>query len=165
MINFEIQTSQHSKALLQFAYSFTRDIVNAEDLYQDTMLKAYSCFYQYQPNTNLKSWLFTIMKNIFINQYRRNKRRSGVVTVKDEFTQSDLSSGCTKNRAEETFVLGDVNKVLAKLPRIYADPFVMYFEGYKYQEIAEKLKTPIGTVKTRIHLAREILKKKLKAYS
>ncbi len=112
----------------------------------------------------MKGWLYTIMKNTFINNYRRFVKISTFVTKTDEISSSQLSFSATNNGGEQKFVMDDIKSALSNLQKEYYVPFTMYFEGFKYHEIADHLQIPIGTVKTRIHVARKLLKKDLKAY-
>lgn len=143
-----------------YAHYFSHDADVANDLMQDTMLRAISNYTKFKEGTNIKGWLFTIMKNIFINDYRR-LARNGFAQKNILFT--GLNS--INNQGEAKFIIDDIKEALNKLPKEYCVPFTMYYEGHKYHEIAECLIIPIGTVKTRIHIARMILKKALKPYS
>ena len=162
---FNLQLNNHSGSLQSFALNFTKDIEDANDLVQDTMLKAVTYYSKFKEGTNLKGWLFTIMKNTFINNYRRLVKTNSLITQSDEISSSNLRYSATKNASDSKFIIGDINKALSTLQPEYYVPFMKYFEGYKYHEIAEMLDIPIGTVKTRIHVARQILKKYLKTYS
>lgn len=104
------------------------------------------------------------MKNTFINNYRRFVKMSTFVTKSEEISSANLVFSSTKNQGEAKFVMDDIKRSLDKLPAEYCIPFTMYFEGHKYHEIADHLVIPIGTVKTRIHVARKLLKKNLKSY-
>ncbi len=150
--------------LKSFAYNYTRNRDDAEDLTQETMLKALKYRNQYTPQTNFKAWVFTIMRNVFINQYRR-KVKSG--TIFDSSKDSYLLSNATENHENPTnYMLGkDLNKSINSLEEDYKKPFKMHFEGFKYQEIAENLKIPIGTVKSRIFIARKKLMNLLPDYN
>lgn len=161
---FNNQLQEHSSILRNFAFKFTRDTSVADDLFQDTMVKALRYFDQFKEGTNIKAWLFTIMRNTFINDYRRDVRKNALITQEDEISSANLMQSSTRNLAEGKFAMTDIQRSLSKLPKCYYDPFMQYFEGYKYHEIAEDLNIPIGTVKTRIHMARLILKKQLKIY-
>ena len=161
---FNLQLNDHSGSLQSFALNFTKDIEDANDLVQDTMLKAVTYYSKFKEGTNLKGWLFTIMKNTFINNYRRLVKTNALITQTDEITSANLHYSATNNASESKFVIGDINKALATLQPEYYVPFIKYFEGYKYQEIADELNIPIGTVKTRIHVARQYLKDQLKQY-
>jgi RNA polymerase sigma factor (sigma-70 family) len=150
-IEFNTLVLRQATSLRSYALHFTHDADDANDLVQDTMLKAITYYNKFKEGTNLKGWLYTIMKNTFINNYRR-------------FIKMNLVFSSTKNQGEAKFVMDDLKKALDRLPADYYVPFSMYFEGHKYHEIAEHLTIPIGTVKTRIHVARKLLKKSLKAY-
>lgn len=163
--DFTLRLNEHTRPLKAFAYQFTKDSNDADDLYQDTVLKAIRYLENFTEGTNLKAWLFTIMKNTFINDYRREMRSSLLITKCEDLSSVNLLKSAAKNKAEGKFVMSDVHKAMSRLPKEYAVPFISYFEGYKYHEIAEQLQIPLGTVKTRIHMAREILKKQLKVYS
>lgn len=162
---FALQLNDHSVSLQSFALNFTRDVEDANDLVQDTMLKAVTYYGKFKEGTNLKGWLFTIMKNTFINNYRRLVKTNSLITQSEDISSANLLYSAATNASESKFVMGDINKALANLQPEYYVPFIKYFEGFKYHEIAEELNIPIGTVKTRIHVARQILKKHLKTYS
>lgn len=156
--------NEHMPQLRSFAYKFTKDDSEADNLMQDTMLKAVKYADHFKEGTNLKAWLFTILRNTFINEYRREARKNAVITQEEEISSAHLMNSASKNVAEGKFAMADIQRSLSKLPKCYYDPFIQYFEGYKYHEIAEELGIPIGTVKTRIHMARQILQKQLKVY-
>lgn len=153
-----------AKSLSKYALHFTKDTDDANDLVQDTVLKAISSAEKFQEGTNLKGWLFTILKNTYINNYKKLVKKNQMVTQCDEVHSHHLMFSSTRNQGESKFIMDDLNKALTQLPREYESPFTMYFEGYKYHEIADQLVIPIGTVKTRIFVARKILKKNLKPY-
>lgn len=153
-----------SGSLKGYALGFTHDMEDAEDLVQDTLLKAITYFDKFREGTNLKGWLYTIMKNTFINNYRRTVKVNSLVVQTDEISYNNLAFSASKNLGEASFVLQDIRKAVAHLSDDYKVPFTMYVEGYKYQEIANYLNIPIGTVKTRIHVARKLLKSQLKPY-
>jgi RNA polymerase sigma factor (sigma-70 family) len=159
------QICLHKPSLKTFAFRFTKNDDDAEDLVQDTLLKAIRYSDLYKEDTNLKAWLFTIMKNTFINDYRRSKKQQKIVKTTDDLTSFQLAKSADTNLGEGLFVNEDIHKALRSLPADYLTPFIKYFEGYKYHEIADELSIPIGTVKTRIHMARQSLKKNLKIYN
>src|SRR5690606_13069951 len=115
--------------------------------------------------TNLQAWLYTILKNTFINYYRRKVKTNAIIMKSETISSSDLYKSSLRNTAEGKFVMEDIERALSNLSEEYYHPFSMYYEGYKYHEIAEYSQIPIGTVKTRIHVARQHLKKKLKPYA
>lgn len=142
--------------LMAFAMNYTKNVEDARDLTQETMLKAIRYRDYYTPKTNFKAWVFTIMKNIFINQYRR-RVKSG--TIFDNSTDLYLLNGNTeeRNSPDNHIASLEVEATLNKLSEEYREPFEMHYLGYKYKEIAEKLDIPIGTVKSRIFIARKKL--------
>lgn len=166
MTRFEFNTLvvQHAESLRGYALHFTRDDEDANDLVQDTMLKAVTYHGRFKEGTNLKGWLYTIMKNTFINNYRRFVKTTSLVSQSDEISSANLAHSATVNAGESKFVMQDIKEAMTNLSEEYYVPFSMYYEGYKYQEIAEHLEIPIGTVKTRIHVARRSMTKALKVY-
>jgi RNA polymerase sigma factor (sigma-70 family) len=156
-IEFNTLVLRQASSLRSYALHFTHDADDANDLVQDTMLKAITYYNKFKEGTNLKGWLYTIMKNTFINNYRRFVKMSTFVTKSDEISSPNLVFSSTKNQGESKFVMDDIKRALDRLPEDYYVPF-------KYHEIADHLTIPIGTVKTRIHVARKLLKKSLKAY-
>ncbi|MBV2226852.1 MULTISPECIES: RNA polymerase sigma factor [Sphingobacterium] len=163
-IEFNSLVVKHSESLRSYARNFTRDHEDANDLVQDTLLKAVTYFKNFRDGTNLKGWLYTIMKNTFINNYRRIVKTNSFITKEEEISQINLVVSAAKNNGENKFIMEDINYALSKLSDEYYVPFTMYFEGYKYHEISDHLQIPIGTVKTRIHVARKSMKKTLTAY-
>lgn len=165
MKNIDLQFNSHETALKAFAISFTKDLEDANDLVQDTFLKAIRYANLYQEGTNLRAWLYTIMRNTFINDYKKRSKHRNVIENVEEFLPSQLVKGAVTNKGDNHFINQDINKALSKLSPDCLIPFTKYFEGYKYHEIAAELNIPIGTVKTRIHVARQLLKHSLKIYS
>ncbi|RZK73928.1 MAG: sigma-70 family RNA polymerase sigma factor [Pedobacter sp.] len=161
---FNLLINEHTSSLKTFALKFTNDLDDAQDLMQDTMMKAIRYYHKFDEGTNLKGWLYTIMKNTFINNYRKNIKTQTLVTQEEDISSANLMLSATRNTSESSFIMGDINGALAKLPIHLSTPFVRYVEGYKYHEIAEEIGIPIGTVKTRIHEARKHLSKMLKMY-
>lgn len=163
-LDFNKSIGEHATALKVHALRFTNDEDDADDLVQDTLMKALRFRESYQDGTNLKGWLFTILKNTFLNNYRKNSRKREQVIQQEEITSQHLTHSASENLGEGNFVMNDIKKALILVPEVYRAPFVRFFEGYKYQEIAEEYGIPLGTVKTRIYMAREMLKKYLKMY-
>lgn len=164
-LEFNHQVVRQSGHLRSYAMNFTRNLADAEDLVQDTLMKAITYYNKFEDGTNLKGWLYTIMKNTFINNYRRIVKLNALVTQSDEISSQSLMHSSTKNDGESKFVMVDINTAIESLDDDYKIPFTMYFDGFKYHEVADHLNIPIGTVKTRIHVARQILKKELKPYA
>lgn len=161
---FNTAVTQHTLPLKRYALRFTRNDEDANDLVQETMLKAITNYNKFKAGTNIKGWLYTILKNHFINNYRQLKKTHTYVIQGDTISSENLVYSSIKNMGETNFIKEDINKALKELSDFYYIPFTMYFEGYKYQEIAEHLDIPIGTVKTRIHIARKTLKNYLEEY-
>lgn len=163
-IEFNTLVMRQASSLKMYAMHFTHDTEDANDLVQDTLLKAITYYNKFKDGTNLKGWLYTIMKNTFINNYRRFVKISSFITKSEDISSPNLLFSSAKNQGESKFVMDDIRHALNKLPEEYYIPFIRYFEGHKYHEIADFLNIPIGTVKTRIHVARKLLKKSLKPY-
>lgn len=163
-IEFGFEVKEQAGPLKNYALHLTQNMEDANDLLQETMLKALNNREKFQADTNLKGWLYTIMKNTFINSYRRMvKRNTFTDTTENSFYLNSLFNS-EMNTAEATVALGDIQKEIEMLPKDLKNSFMMNFRGFKYQEIADHYGIPIGTVKTRIHLARQILKKRLQVY-
>ena len=165
-VEFTNQVQQISVSLRPAALTLTRDKDAAYDLVQETLLKALLNKEKFKAGTNLKAWLYTIMRNTFINNYNKITRRSTTIDGTDLFQFTGPSdSFITQNGATGKFIQQDIDQALAGLNEDFRKPFMMYYIGYKYLEIAEKLQIPIGTVKNRIHIARKELKKMLFVYN
>jgi RNA polymerase sigma-70 factor, ECF subfamily len=159
-IQFNEQVIQASAVLKPFAIRLTRDAENAHDLIQETLLRAISNADKFEDGTNLKAWLFTIMKNIFINDYRKKIKRNTVIDSTDNLYYIN-SSTTISNSGERNFVMQDIKAALLNISAELRVPFMMHYKGFKYHEIAEKLNLPLGTVKSRIFFARKELKEML----
>lgn len=164
-----LEFTQHigkvSKSLRPFALRLTKDVEDANDLLQDTLLKAFTNRDKYTDGTNLKAWLYTIMKNTFITNYQRMVRKNTFIDTTDNLHYINSIESSTDNMAYSSFAQDDINRAVNGLDDTYRTPFMMHFRGFKYHEIAAKLDIPIGTVKNRIHIARKELKDQLKVYA
>jgi RNA polymerase sigma factor (sigma-70 family) len=163
-IEFNFHLGKLAKSLKPFALKLTKDVEDANDLLQDTLMKAYTNRDKYTEGTNLKAWAYTIMKNTFITNYQRMVRKNTFIDTSDNLHYINSFESSTDNLAYSTFALADINKAITKLEDVYRTPFMMHYRGFKYHEIADKLKIPIGTVKNRIHIARKELKDMLAMY-
>lgn len=160
-LDFNAQFSQLTSMLQAFAYNLTKNQEDAKDLFQETAYRAMSNRDKFHAGTNLKAWLFTIMKNIFINNYRR-KVKGGIVSDNSENQYYlNSSSNAVQNRADSDIMMKELNNMVESLDDTLKVPFVRYYHGFKYQEIADELKLPLGTVKSRIFFARKALKNKI----
>jgi RNA polymerase sigma-70 factor (ECF subfamily) len=137
---------------------------DANDLLQDTMVKAFTNKDKFTEGTNLKAWLYTIMKNTFITNYQRMVRRGTFVDTTDNLHYINSGDILVENGAYGDFTMDDIYAAIEKLEDVYKTPFMMHYRGFKYHEIADKLNIPIGTVKNRIHIARKLLKEDLHVY-
>ncbi|MFQ3576060.1 MAG: RNA polymerase sigma factor [Cytophagales bacterium] len=164
-LEFNYSLTQASKSLKPFAVRLTKNADDANDLIQDTLMKAFLNREKFSDGTNLKAWLYTIMKNTFITNYQRMVRRNTFIDTTDNLFHINSSDSMTENGAISEFVQNDINEAIDKLDEEYKTPFMMYFTGFKYEEIAQKLRIPLGTVKNRIHLARKELKDMLSVYA
>lgn len=162
---FTSQIVKLTKSLKPFAIRLTKDTDDANDLLQDTLLKGYTNREKFTDGTNLKAWMFTIMKNTFITNYQKMVRRNTFIDISDNLHFINSFENSTQNTANSNFVQKDLTKALNKLEETYLSPFLMYFSGFKYHEIADNLNIPIGTVKNRIHIARKELKHMLPMYA
>lgn len=150
--------------LKPFAVNLTKNNETANDLYQETLYKALANKEKYNSGTNIKAWLFTIMRNIFINDYRRNAKRRTVFDNTPEDYLINLRQVSISNSAESSLRQKEIEAAVEALPETFKVPFKLYFEGYKYQEISEYLDEPLGTIKSRIHFARKLLKEQINRY-
>ena len=150
--------------LKPFAINLTRDSEAANDLYQETLYKALANKEKYNVGTNIKAWLFTIMRNIFINDYRRKAKQKTIFDSTPNEYLINGNQGTVSNAAESGLRMKEINKAIAELPEIFKTPFLLYFDGYKYNEIAVVLHEPLGTIKSRIHFARKLLKEQISRY-
>jgi RNA polymerase sigma-70 factor (ECF subfamily) len=166
MSTFEFNTrlDQLTALLYSFAYNLTKNMEEAKDLYQETSLRALSNRDKFHPGTNFKAWMLTIMKNIFINNYRKKVKANTIIDSTDNQFYLNSSSVITNNSGESNIMMEELTSMLDNLEDSIRIPFIMHYEGYKYQEIADHLELPLGTVKSRIFFARKELKDKITKY-
>jgi RNA polymerase sigma-70 factor (ECF subfamily) len=143
---------------LKFAYKLTKSKDEAKDLYQETAYRALRNKGKFQENTNLKAWLCTIMRNIFINNYRRNKKKNTMLDATDNQFFLNTAGPTVVNNANSSLIMKEIQDVIDRLDVGISEPFMLHYYGYKYHEIAEQLELPLGTVKSRIFFARKELK-------
>ncbi len=160
-IEFNNIVINNAEYLKPFAVTLTRDQETAKDLLQETMYRALANKEKYNVGTNIKAWLYTIMRNIFINDYRRKAKQATVLDNGVNDFLLDSNQHAVGNKAESVLQLKEIQQAVYKLPDIFRNPFMLYFEGYKYNEIANMLHEPLGTIKSRIHFARKLLKEQL----
>lgn len=163
-IEFDQVLIHNSDYLKPFAMTLTRDSESAKDLVQETLFRALANKEKYLDGTNIKAWLYTIMRNIFINNYRRNAKQNTIFDNTPNDFLLDYNQYSTANAAETNLAVKNIYQAIHQLPDIFKSPFQLYFEGYKYHEIALILKEPLGTIKSRIHFARKLLKQQLERF-
>ena len=142
----------------------TADREEANDLLQETSLKALDNEEKFTPDTNFKGWMYTIMRNIFINNYRKTVRDQTFVDQTDNLFHLNLPQDSGFDSTEGAYDLKEIHRIVNALPKDYRVPFAMYVSGFKYREIAEKLGLPLGTVKSRIFFTRQRLQNDLKDF-
>jgi RNA polymerase sigma factor (sigma-70 family) len=163
-IEFNEMLLSNADFLKPFAINLTRDTEAANDLYQETLYKALANHEKYNAGTNIKAWLFTIMRNIFINNYRRKAKQRTIFDNTANDYLINLKQASVGNAAETNIRTKEINQAIRQLPEIFKTPFLLYFEGYKYNEIADVLREPLGTIQSRIHFARKLLKEQISRY-
>lgn len=150
--------------LLNFAYKLTADREEANDLLQETSLKALDNEDKYTAETNFKGWIYTIMRNIFINNYRKALRDQTYVDQTDNQFYLNQNIDIEGDSTEGSYDLKEMRRIVNALPKEYRIPFSMYVSGFKYREIVDKLGLPLGTVKSRIYFTRQKLQEELKDF-
>jgi RNA polymerase sigma-70 factor (ECF subfamily) len=162
--DFDQMLLKNTEFLRPFAFTLTRDNEAAKDLVQETLFRALANKEKYHIGTNIKAWMYTIMRNIFINNYRRKSKQQ---TIFDNSTNDfllDTNQGAVSNEAIAKLNMKEVQEAIHQLPEIFRNPFLLYFDGYKYHEIADMLHEPLGTIKSRIHFARKLLKSQIERH-
>lgn len=160
-IEFNSRLAQMSMMLNGFAYNLTQNIEDAKDLYQETAYRAITNREKFLPGTNFKAWMFTIMKNIFINNYRKRVKANTIFDATDNQYYINSTSNSTHNQGETNIMMEELTGMVDALDESIKIPFQMHHDGFKYQEIADELSLPLGTVKSRIFFARKELKEKI----
>lgn len=163
ILEFTTQFSREEVILYNFALNLTRDEDSARDLVQETAYKAFKYRDRYQPHTNLRAWLMTILRNSFINDYRKRRRRQVLNDTTPNDYLIDSSTRTVGNLGESAVMQEEIQTAMEDLEEWARVPFLMHCEGYKYDEIATTLGVPLGTVKSRIFFARQKLQTALKA--
>lgn len=163
-LEFNTKILNERPSLKSFAISLTRNPDDALDLIQDTYVKAITYRSKFEDSTNLRAWLFTIMKNTFINAYRRNVKSKSFLIKGDELALQKAFKQNSYDHSESRINTKEILKEIENLDQQYKVPFTRYYNGFKYEEIASELRLPLGTVKSRIFIARKILMDALKHY-
>jgi RNA polymerase sigma-70 factor (ECF subfamily) len=160
-VNLNVLFQEKRQQLNHFASQFTSDYDEKEDLVQETFIRALKSVHNFINDPKLMTWLYVIMKNIYINQYRREKRKNAIY---DDYIHTDYFNSVSTNLTENKMIHDDIQKALAGLSADNAEIFKLHLDGYKYHEIAEAYNLPEGTIKSRIHQIRKNLQRKLKMY-
>ncbi|MFP4288456.1 MAG: RNA polymerase sigma factor [Bacteroidales bacterium] len=161
-IEFDHKLLGLQKNLKYFAYTLTSNYEDAQDLVQETFVKALTNRDKFTADTNLKAWTFTIMKNTFINNYRQNVRNNTILDKTDDLFYLNLSKESNIGLPDSAYRVKEIEKEIKKVDKDQRKPFEMYNSGYKYKEIADKLDLSIGTVKSRIFFTRKKLMESIK---
>ncbi len=157
-LEFQTKLEGMSSVLHAFAYNLTKNVEDAKDLYQETAFRAITNQDKFRAGTNFKAWLFTIMKNIFINNYRKKTKANTIMDSTENLYYINSGSVTINNQAESNIMMKELIKMVEELDNSIKIPFLMHYQGFKYQEIADQLDLPLGTVKSRIFFARKELK-------
>ena len=154
---FNKQLADLNSSLFSNAMRLTGNRHNAEDLMQETIIRAFANCHKFMEGSNFKAWMYTIMRNCFINEYRKQRERSKVVHLMDE-NMKGLSVQPVKNLGNTVVMMKELRNIMDELSEANRVPFELFFDGFGYQEISEQLDVPLGTVKSRIFFARKKLK-------
>lgn len=161
--NFTTQMLSYEGILTGYAHKLTRNYEDAKDLVQETYLKALSNETKFDFDTNLKAWLYTIMKNTFINDYRRKSKRGTMFT--DDTHEYIINNKPADLTPESDYNFRELSSIVNSLEPEFRVPFQMHEGGYKYQEIADELGLNVGTIKSRIHFSRRKMMDKIETKS
>ena len=162
--NFQSKLVALQNNMLNFAYQLTANRDDAYDLLQDTTLKALDNEDKYVDNVNFKGWVFTIMRNIFINNYRKGVRSATVIDQTEDLYHLNLPQESGLDTPDGSIAAKEITSAIDSFSDEFRIPFSMHVAGYKYNEIAEEMGLPLGTVKSRIFFARQRLQEILKDY-
>lgn len=156
-IEFNTRILKEKQSLKNFAMSLTHNTDDALDLVQDTFVKAITYREKFEDSTNLKAWLFTIMKNTFINSYRRAVKTKQIMQTNADVAMARAWKNNYCDNTESRLAAKDILNKIENLDDQYKIPFTRYYNGFKYEEIAQEMQLPLGTIKSRIFIARKIL--------
>lgn len=170
--DFETEAMPHINLLHNYAYRMTGNQLDADDLVQETYLRAFRFFHKFEKGTNCKAWLFRIMKNLFINKYRKNQKEPGKVDYSevenffDSIKSDRIESTDLQQKLFSNLLDDDMVNALNSLPDDFKTVVILCdLEGLSYEEIAEFVQCPIGTVRSRLHRGRKLLQQKLLEYA
>jgi len=160
-IQFQEKILSIQKSMFGHAMMLTTNRYDAEDLLQETTLRVLDNQHKFVDNHNFNGWVFTVMRNIFINNYKKELRNQLIIDKTDNMQNLEISNEQNRENPEETMNIKEIKFIINNLSDDLKIPLSMYLEGYKYNEISEKLALPLGTVKSRIFFARKVIKKNL----
>ncbi len=171
-IDFDAEAMPHMNILYGYALKITGNQLDADDLVQETFLRAFRFFDKFEKGTNCKAWLFRVMKNLFINKYRKNQREPGKVDYHeienyfDTIRSEKLDSTDLQEKVFSNLLDDDVTRALNSLQDDFKTVVILCdIEGLSYEEIAEFIQCPVGTVRSRLHRGRKMLQQKLYSYA
>jgi RNA polymerase sigma-70 factor (ECF subfamily) len=156
-IEFNARCNKLESLLFAFAMKLTTNREDAKDLFQETIMRAFASRERFTMGTNFKAWITTIMRNCFINEYRKRRTRNKVEQPLEDNNEFAVKKA-VRNDAPTVIMMKELRIMLDNLGEAHRVPFEMFFNGYEYQEIAEELGLPMGTVKSRIFFARKKMK-------
>ncbi len=162
-LNFNNEITKLQSVLHNFAYKLTKNSEDTKDLFQETAYRAYVNKDKFREGTNIKAWLFTIMRNIFINNYRKKIKNNTILDSTDNQYYLNSGSVSVVNDANSSIMRDELQDLVDSLDDGIRIPFLMHYYGYKYQEISEQMDLPLGTIKSRIFFARKELKASVKS--
>jgi RNA polymerase sigma-70 factor (ECF subfamily) len=161
-LEFAAHFHRMESLLLSFAMRLTKDENDARDLFQETAYKAFKYRKKYRPHTNLQAWLITIMRNTFINDYRKKKRRNTLNYATNNYYFLNAGGSPVLNDGESKMTVEELKVMIDQVEEWARIPFLLYYQGFKYEEIAEEMDIPIGTVKSRIFYTRKCLREMIR---
>jgi RNA polymerase sigma-70 factor (ECF subfamily) len=161
-LNFNNEINKLQSVLHNFAFKLTKNSEDTKDLFQETAYRAFVNKDKFREGTNIKAWLFTIMRNIFINNYRKKIKNNTILDSTDNQYYLNSGSVSVVNDASSSIMRDELQELVDDLEDGIRIPFLMHFYGYKYQEISQQLDLPLGTIKSRIFFARKALKSSVK---
>ncbi|MCB0643679.1 MAG: RNA polymerase sigma factor [Phaeodactylibacter sp.] len=157
ILDYNAQFGQISELLFGFAMRLTRNREDAKDLMQETAMRAFAHKDSFRPGTNFKAWVSTIMRNSYINRYRKLRTRNEVEQPWDSFIDV-VEENSEPAAAPSSMTVKEIFQLVDQLPEVFRVAFMLHYQGYEYKEIAAQFDVPIGTIKSRIFTARQKLK-------
>ncbi|MCB0596164.1 MAG: RNA polymerase sigma factor [Lewinellaceae bacterium] len=158
---FSRELQSHKDLLFSFALKMSRNYQDAQDLFQDASIRGFKYRNRFEPGTNFRAWMATIIRHTLIDSYRKKQQRPFLNEPIEKFAFAVENKNAIANSGEQNLRLRELLSHLNALKNRYRTPFLMYYQGYEYKEIAEYLDIPMGTVKSRLNTARSMLKQRL----